>query len=160
MNMQIKLDTIKFFSPPNDLLCSQTPNSNCRTCWFPRVHKFHKFSQTCKFYRTWRIHRKRQNSRNTLNSQKKKISWNPQKGENLLPPGQPPFKNWAWHPLYGIFPLASLGWLPGYSLSQLLHTCSLAQHGALEKAIDFLTTTKNISVISILLILNPNHSRY
>jgi len=34
--------------------------------------------------------------------------------------------------------------------SQLLHTCSLAGHGKLEKVLDFLATAKNISVLSTL----------
>jgi len=55
--------------------------------------------------------------------------------------------------------LASLGWLSGSAPSQLLHS-SLAQHEKLEKAFDLLATTKNISVINILLLLNPKHSSY
>jgi len=38
--------------------------------------------------------------------------------------------------------------------------CSLAEHGGLEKVLDFLSTTENISVINILLLLNPKHSSY
>jgi len=34
---------------------------------------------------------------------------------------------------YGIFPLASLGCLPGCAPSQFLHTCALAEHGKLKK---------------------------
>jgi len=57
--------------------------------------------------------------------------------------------------------LASLGWLAGCAPSQLLHTCSLAEYGRLEKKIiDFIATTKNISVINMLLVLNPKHSSY
>jgi len=59
-----------------------------------------------------------------------------------------------------MFPLASLGWLPGSAPSQLLHTCSIAEHGRLEKVLDFLATTENISVINTLLLLNPKHSSY
>jgi len=43
------------------------------------------------------------------------------------------------------------------ALSQLLHTCSLAEHKKLEKLFDFIATTENISVINILLVLNPKH---
>jgi len=39
-------------------------------------------------------------------------------------------------------------------------TCSLAEYKKLEKVLDFLSTTENISVINILLILNPKHSSY
>jgi len=56
--------------------------------------------------------------------------------------------------------LASLGSLPGCAPSQLPHNCSLAEYGRLEKGLDFLATTRNISVINILLVLNPKHSRY
>jgi len=55
---------------------------------------------------------------------------------------------------------AQLDWLPGHAPSQLLLTCSLAEHGMLQKVLDFLATTKTISVINILLVLNPKHSSY
>jgi len=54
--------------------------------------------------------------------------------------------------------IGQLGYLSGYAPSQLLHTCSLAKYEQLEKVLDFITTTKNISVINILLVLNPKHS--
>jgi len=38
-----------------------------------------------------------------------------------------------------------LGELPGCAPSQLLHTCSLAEHRKLKKVLDFLATTENIS---------------
>jgi len=50
--------------------------------------------------------------------------------------------------------------LPGCYPSQLLHPCSLAELGRLEKVLDFIATIENISVISVLLILYPNHSTY
>jgi len=53
-----------------------------------------------------------------------------------------------------------LGWLPGCAPSQLLHTCPLAEYGRLEKVLGLIATTENISVINILLVLNPNHSSY
>jgi len=56
--------------------------------------------------------------------------------------------------------LSSLGWLPGCAPSQLLHTGSLAEYGKLEKVLDFTATAENISVINILPVLNPKHSRY
>jgi len=43
---------------------------------------------------------------------------------------------------------------------QLLHACSLAKHGKLEKVLDFLATTENTSVINTLLLPNPKHSSY
>jgi len=50
--------------------------------------------------------------------------------------------------------------LSGGAPSLLLHTCSLAGYGRLEKVLDFTGTTENISVINILLVLNPKHSSY
>jgi len=49
------------------------------------------------------------------------------------PPQPTPSINWAWCPWYGILTSASLGWLSGCAPSQLLHTCSLAEHGKLKK---------------------------
>jgi len=56
--------------------------------------------------------------------------------------------------------IGQVGCLPGCAPSQLLHTCSLAEYGRLEKALDFIATTENISVINILLVPNPKHSSY
>jgi len=53
-----------------------------------------------------------------------------------------------------------LGSLPGCAPSQLQHTCSLVEYEKLEKVLDFIATTRNISVINILLVLNPKHSSY
>jgi len=63
---------------------------------------------------------------------------------------------------YGMFPLASLGWLPGCAPSQLLHTCASAEHGRLGKALDFIAKTENSynSALNIRLVLNPKHSSY
>jgi len=72
-------------------------------------------------------------------------------------PGQLPFINWAWHLWHGIFPLGSQ---PGDAPSQRLHTRSLAEYQELEEVLDFIATTKNISVINVLLVLNPKHSSY
>jgi len=41
-----------------------------------------------------------------------------------------------------------VGWLPGSAPSQLLPTCSSAEHEKLKKALDFTATTENISVLS------------
>jgi len=54
----------------------------------------------------------------------------------------------------------SLGYLSGSAPSQLPHTCSLAEYEKLEEVLDFIATTENISVINILLLLNPKHSSY
>jgi len=56
--------------------------------------------------------------------------------------------------------LGQLGYLPGCAPSQLLHTCSSAEHGKLKKVLDGIAITKNISIINILLVPNPKHSSY
>jgi len=56
--------------------------------------------------------------------------------------------------------IGKLGYLSGCAPSQLLHTCSLAEQAKLEKVLDFVAITKNVSVINILLILNPKHSSH
>ena len=56
--------------------------------------------------------------------------------------------------------IAQLGCLHGCAPAQLLHTCSLAEYEKLEKVLDSIATTENISVINILLVLNPKHSSY
>jgi len=57
--------------------------------------------------------------------------------------------------------IGQLGCLSGYAPAQLLHTCSLAECEKLEKeALDVTVTTENISVINVLLVLNPKHSSY
>jgi len=53
--------------------------------------------------------------------------------------------------------LGVAAWLCSF---QLLHTCSLTAHGRLEKVLDILATTENISVINILPVVNPKHSSY
>jgi len=65
-------------------------------------------------------------------------------------------KSMVWNISIGQLGLA----VPGSSPSQLLHTSSLAEYGRQENVLDFLVTTENISVISILLVLNPKHSSY
>jgi len=53
-----------------------------------------------------------------------------------------------------------LGSLPGCAPSQLLYTSSLAEYEKLQIVLDFIATTKKISAINILLVLNPKHSSY
>jgi len=57
-------------------------------------------------------------------------------------------------------PIGQLGCLFGYAPSQLLHTCSIAEHVRLKEVLDFIATTEHISVINIPLLLNPKHSSY
>jgi len=52
-----------------------------------------------------------------------------------------------------------LGLAARLCFAQLLHTCSLAEHGRLGKP-DFLATAENISAINITLLPNPKHSSY
>jgi len=56
--------------------------------------------------------------------------------------------------------IGQLGLADGDASPQLLHTCSFAEYGRLEKVLDFIATTGNITVITILLIQNPKHSSY
>jgi len=61
----------------------------------------------------------------------------------------------AWNTSTG-----QLGCLSVCAPSQLLRTHSSAEHGKLEKVLDFIATAENISVSNILLALNPKHSSY
>jgi len=57
----------------------------------------------------------------------------------------------------------SIGWfgyMSGYAPPQLLHTCSLAEYEKLDKVLDFTSTTENLSVMNILLLLNQKHNSY
>jgi len=65
-NMQNKLYTIQFFSPPDDELRNQSLSSDHGTHRFPGPHKFLRFCQTHEFRRSHQTHRKR------LNFQKRK----------------------------------------------------------------------------------------
>ena len=80
--------------------------------WNPKLMNFWKFHKT---------HKNHPNSRKSLNSWTRGDS-NSWKREEPNPASwQSSFLNWAWCLRYGIFPLASLGWLPGSAASQLLH---------------------------------------
>ena len=57
-------------------------------------------------------------------------------------------------------PTGQPGSLPGCAPSQLLPICSPAEHGRLDKVLDVIARTENISVINILLLLNLTHSSY
>jgi len=80
--------------------------------------------------------------------------------KRFFPPDQPSVLNSACCLRYGIFPLAFLGYLSCYDPSPLLHTYLIAEYGRLEKVLNFLATTKNISVINILVMLNLKYSSY
>ena len=54
--------------------------------------------------------------------------------ERFLALGQCPFIKWVWRLWYGIFPLASLGYLSGCAPSQLLPTCLIAEYEKLERS--------------------------
>jgi len=56
--------------------------------------------------------------------------------------------------------IGQLGYMSCCAPPQLLHTCSFAEYDKLKKVFDFLATIENISVINILLVLNPKHSSY
>jgi len=117
----------------------------------------HQTQEFCKFHKT---PKKDQTPRKSSNSQKREESnsWNQ---ERSIPAPWPvlipklSMVSMLWNTSIG-----QLGCLSGYSPSQLLHTCSLAEHEKLEKVPDFIATTENISVIIILLVLKPKHSSY
>ena len=146
MNMQKKQYTVQFFS--------HSPMTNCVAS--PRAatveHRTHGFNEF------WGTPEKKTKLTEKLELPEKKKGITVKR--RFLPLSQPLAINGAWCLWYGIFPLASLGWLPGCGPSQLLHICLLAKHGKLKKVLDFLATTKTISVINIILILNPKLSSY
>jgi len=82
------------------------------------------------------------------------------RAECLLPPRPTPIHELSMTSMVGYFSIGQLSYLPGYAPSQLLRTCSLAESKKLEEVLNFITTTKNISVINILLVLNPKHNSY
>ena len=134
------------FSSPDDWFAARPRAATVGlvNCGFCKSHEIPKKDRTPR--KVWTPRQER-----IFTHSKEKIS---------LHPVQPPFINWAWHLWYGIFLLASLGYLPGHAPSQLLHTCSLAECEKLGKVLDVTATTENISVISILLMLDPKHSSY
>jgi len=75
------------------------------------------------------------------------------------PPTNPVHKLSVTSMVWDISP-GLLGWLAVCGPSQLLHTCLLAEYEKLEKVLDLIATTEDISVINILLILSPKHSSY
>jgi len=100
------------------------------------------------------------NLQKSLNSQKKtKLREKFKPTEKRIPAPQPtPISKLTVTSMVWNISTGQLGCLHGYGPFQLLHTCSLAESG--KAVLDFLATTKNISVISILLILNLKHSSY
>jgi len=115
-----------------------------------------KLAKFCEFWKTPR--KDRTPRKDQTPDQREFKTTEMRKAEGFLSPGQHPLINWAW--CYGIFASASLGYLSGYTPSQLLYAYSLAGHGSQEKLFEFSAKTDNISVINILLVLNPKHSTY
>jgi len=74
-------------------------------------------------------------------------------------PWPAPIHKLSMTPLVWNISIGQLGCLSGCAPAQLLHTCSSAEHGKLEKVLDFIATTENISVTNIL-VLNAEHSSY
>ena len=117
----------------------------------PGTLGFHEFHETPP---------KKQTPGKVWTPRQERIQTHGSERERFLPLGQPLLINWAWRPWYGTFPLASWGSLPGWAPAQLLHTFSWAEQGRLEKVLNFIATTENLSVISILLVLPPKYSSY
>jgi len=82
------------------------------------------------------------------------------RAESFLPPQPTPIDNLNLTSMVWSISPGQLGRLSGCAPSQLPHTCSSAEHEKLERVLDFIATTENISVINILLLLNPKHSSY
>ena len=71
-------------------------------------------------------------------------------GKKRIPaPRQTPIRKLSMTSMVWNISTSQLGCLPGCAPSQLLHTCSSAECGRLEKVLDFLATAENISVLSI-----------
>jgi len=110
----------------------------------------------CEFCKT---HKKDQVSEN-LNSQRRE-DLNSQKRESKIPARQPtPIHKLRMKSVVCNTSIGHLGYPSGYAHAQLLLTCSLAEYVKLEKILGFIATTKNLSVVNILLLLNPKHSSY
>jgi len=86
---------------------------------------------------------KRPNSQKSLNSWKRSNSW--KKGSCLLANliHELRITSMVWNISTG-----QLGYLSGHAPSQLLHTRLLVEYGRLEKVLDILATTKNVSGLS------------
>ena len=64
--------------------------------------------------------------------------------EKKFPALQPaPTHKLGMMPMVRNISVGQLGYLSSYAPPHLLHTCSLAKHGKLEKGLDFLETTEN-----------------
>ena len=144
MNMQNKLYTAQFFSPLDDQLAA----SSSAVITEPGKSQILRNS--------W----KDRTSGEVWTPGQERIPSHRQEKSRFPPPGRPPHITWARCLQYGIFPLASLGHLSGSAPSQLPYICSVAEYGRLDKVLDFIATTKNISITNILLLLNPKHSSY
>jgi len=122
MNMQNKLYTMQFFSPPNDQLTAPQKRFKLPV----------------------------------------KTGFNSQKREEPIAFCSPAnsLHKWSMMPTVWNISTAQLGCLPGCAPSQLLHPCSSAECEKLEKVLDFIATTENITVTNILLVLNSKHSSY
>ena len=127
MNIQKKRYRMQFFSTPDDWLHSQSPGNGLGTCRFPGACRCCGFRQT--HGKKGQTHRK-----------------------GFLLPSQHTCTHGAHHPWYGIFPLPSLA---GCLAVLPPSSSSSAECEKLEKVLDFVATTENITVTSILLVLNP-----
>jgi len=96
-----------------------------------------------------------------LKSQTREDSNSQKREEKSIPaPSPTPIHKLSVMSMVWNISIGHLGYLSGCAPPQPLHTCSSAESEKLEKALDFIATTKNISVINILLALYPKHSSY
>ena len=132
------------------LIHSQSPSSNRRS-WKSQILWILQNFPPKKGQTHWKVWTPWTKEHSNL-KKKKKQRW-------FLSPSQPPFINSACHLWYGIFPLASWVQLSGCVPS---HSCTPAHwlNMGLEDILEIPATTKNISIINVLLVLNPKHSSY
>jgi len=149
--MQNKQCVIQFFSPPDDRFAASPRAAIVEPVSFWELTNFADFSLNSPISQNSpNSRKKRLNSWESLNSRKKRIA----------APQPTPIHKLSRTPMVWNISVGQLGWLSGCAPSQLLHTCSLAEHGKLKEVLNFLATAKNISVINILLVLNPKRSSY
>ena len=135
------------FSPPNDHF-AVSPQAVITK---PQTRRYCGFRKTPQRDRTPRkVQTSRQESIKPQGNEKEKI-----------PAPQPT----STHKLSVMFMVWNIsigqpGSLPGCAPSQLLHSRSWAEYEKLQKVLDFLAITENISVINILLVLSSKHSSY
>jgi len=120
---------------------------------FPEFTNFVGFPKFANFAELAKLMEKRSNSQKSSNFRKKEDK------RAFLPLSQPPTHKLSMTFMVWNISIGQLG------LSAWLGSCLAPAHhwlntGDWKKVLDFLLTTKNISVINILLMVNPKYSTY